>query len=409
MSTSESRRNKRRNGEGSIYQRKSDGRWVGAAYVPTTSGTTKRKVIYGDSWEEVHEELTRLLARVHLGIPIPDRSCRVGEYLEYWLTVYAGQRRATTARGYEGIVRLHLVPGLGSKRLDKLSVQDVNLFITNCRQRCQCCVSKLDSRKPLARQCCSVGKCCGRLPSVRQVQYIHAVLRNALGQAMREELVSRNVASLVKVAAPRYKVGKGLKVEQVRALLSAVDDHRLRPLYLAAATMGLRRGELLGMRWSDLDLDAGTFTPEMTVQRVNGELRLQDTKTEDSNSVLPVPEVTWLALLDHQKFQEIERAKAGEIWQEHGLVFPSEVGTPMEPRNLNRHFERLRERLGMPTVRLHDLRHTMVSLLLDLGVPPHTVQALARHADVEITMKIYAHTNLDAMRQAARRLDDHLG
>ncbi len=407
--SNESQRGKRRNGEGSIYQRKSDGRWVGAAYLPTATGALKRKVVYGATWDEVRQELTRLMAQADRGIPIPDRSCRVSEYLEYWLAVYASQRRETTARGYEGIVRLHLVPGLGSKRLDKLSVQDVNLFLTRCRQHCMCCNSKLDAQRPADRRCCSVGRCCQRTPSTRQVQYIHAVLRNALGHAMREEVVSRNVATLVRVAAPRYKVGKGLKVEQVRALLAAVEGHRLRPLYLAAATMGLRRGELLGMRWEDLDLDLGTFTPCQTVQRVNGRLRMQETKSEDSDSVLPIPEVTWLALLDQRESQKAERDRAGDDWQEHGLVFPSEVGTPMEPRNLNRHFERLRERLDMTEVRLHDLRHTMVTLLLDLGVPPHVVQALARHADVEITLKIYAHTNLDAMRQAARRLDDHLG
>jgi hypothetical protein len=102
VNTPEPRRGKRRNGEGSIYQRNSDGRWVGAAYLPTTSGVTKRKVVYGDSWEEVHEELTRLLAQVHSGVPVPDRSCSVGDYLEYWLSVYASQKRARTERRIRG-------------------------------------------------------------------------------------------------------------------------------------------------------------------------------------------------------------------------------------------------------------------------------------------------------------------
>ncbi|WP_243420965.1 tyrosine-type recombinase/integrase [Micromonospora globispora] len=241
------------------------------------------------------------------------------------------------------------------------------------------------------------------------MQFIHAVLRNALGQAMREELVSRNVATLVRVPAPRYKVGKGLSVEQVKRLLRAAEGHRLYPLYLVAATLGLRRGELLGLRWQDLDLDRGILSVEQTVQRLAGGLRVQDTKSEDSDGVLPLPEVTWLALLDHQRDQKIEREAAGNGWVEHGLVFPSRLGTPMEPRNLNRHFAGLRERAGLPHIRLHDLRHTMVTLLLDLGVPPHLVQAIARHAHVDVTLKIYAHTNLDAMRAAVKRLDDQLG
>jgi integrase len=157
-----------------------------------------------------------------------------------------------------------------------------------------------------------------------------------------------------------------------------------------------------------LDLDRGTLSVEQTVQRVGGRLQVQATKSEDSDALLPLPEWTWMALLDHQERQRRERAAAGADWHDHGLVFPSEVGTPMEPRNLNRHFAALRVKAGLPDVRLHDLRHTMVTLLLDLGVPPHLVQAIARHAHVDITLKIYAHTNLDAMRAAVKRLDDQL-
>lgn len=182
----------------------------------------------------------------------------------------------------------------------------------------------------------------------------------------------------------------------------------MHPLYVVAATLGLRRGELLGLRWSDLDLDAGTAAIGQTVQRTATRLHLQDTKTEESESVLPLPEWTWLVLLDHQERQRRERARLAEVWQEHGLVFPSEVGTPMEPRNLNRHFAALRERAGCPDVRLHDLRHTVVSLLMELGVPPHVVQAIARHADVKLTLKVYSHANLDAMRQALGKLDGRL-
>jgi integrase len=405
---SDDRRSRRRNGEGSVYQRKSDGLWVGATYVVTTAGVPKRKVVYGESWEEAREKLVQLVARSQQGIPVPERSWRVRDYLDYWLKVYVADLRPKTAEGYESVVRLHLVPGLGTKRLDKLSVQDIRVFLAACRQKCLCCANQLDRRRKAADQCCSAGRCCQRHPSTRQIQFIHAVLRNALGHAVREELIPRNVAMLVRVQAPRYKVGKGLSVDQVKTLLKAAEGHRLHPLYLVAATMGLRRGELLGLRWVDLDLDRGTWRPDKTAQRVGGKLRLQDTKTEDSDSVLPLPEVTWLTLLDHQERQKAERARVGDRWRDHGLVFPSEVGTPMEPRNLNRHFDGLRRRAGLPDVRLHDLRHTMVTLLLDLGVPPHLVQAIARHADVDITLKIYAHTNLDAMREGLKRLDDRL-
>lgn len=225
---------------------------------------------------------------------------------------------------------------------------------------------------------------------------------------MREELVSRNVAKLVRVPSPRYKVGKGLSVEQVRKILDASTGHRLHALYIVAATMGLRRGELVGLRWSDLDLDEGTLRVQQTVQRVAGKLHVLDAKTEDSEAMLPLPEVTWLTLLEHQEHQQAERAALAEVWEDHDLVFPSERGTPMEPTNLSRSFAQLRNVAGLPDVRLHDLRHTVVSLLMELGVPPHVVQAIARHADVKVTLKIYAHANLDAMRQALGKLDGRL-
>jgi integrase len=400
---------KNANGEGSIYQRRSDGRWVGQAFVLTTAGTRKRKYVYGDTWDEAHEKLVTLKAQSQRGIPVPDRTWTVGDFLSYWLKAHVSELRATTERGYESTVRLHLIPLLGKRRLDTLQVQHVRTFIEEFRKRCLCCASKADAKRPLNRQCCSAGKCCGHTPSVRQVQYVRGVLRNALEQAMREELITRNVAKLVRVPSPRYKVGKGLSVDQVRAILAAADGHRLHPLYVTAATVGLRRGELLGLRWSDLNLDLGTLAVEQTVQRVGGKLVIAGAKTEDSESVLPLPEWTWLVLLQHQEDQQRERDRLAEIWQDCGLVFPSEIGTPMEPRNLNRHFANLRTKAGLPTdVRLHDFRHTVVSMLMDLGVPPHVVQAIARHADVKLTLKVYSHTNLDAMRQALGKLDGRL-
>ncbi|WP_200210303.1 tyrosine-type recombinase/integrase [Micromonospora coerulea] len=396
------------NGEGSIYQRASDGRWVGQAYVLTTDGSRKRKFVYGATWEEAHGKLVDLKSRSQRGIPVPDRAWKLADYLPYWLAAYVSDLKPTTARGYESAVRLHLVPALGTKRLDGLQVQHVKAFMDGFRNKCLCCTNGLDKIRPADRRCCSIGRCCQHYPSARQIQFVHAVLRNALQHAMREELVSRNVAKLVRVPSPRYKVGKGLSVEQVRKILAAAAGHRLHALYVVAATMGLRRGELVGLRWSDVDLDEGTLRVQQTVQRVAGKLHVLDAKTEDSEAVLPLPEVTWLALLEHQERQKAECAALAEVWEDHDLVFPSERGTPLEPTNLSRSFARLRETAGLPGVRLHDLRHTVVSLLMELGVPPHVVQAIARHADVKVTLKVYAHANIDAMRQALGKLDGRL-
>lgn len=399
------RRRRRANGEGSIYQRASDGLWVGMAYVYTTTGIRKRRPVYGHSRDEVRDKLDRLQGDSANGIAVPDRSVTVAEYLNHWLARVKEDKRATTHRGYESAVRLHIVPILGSKRVEKLTGADVRRLLAVCRAKCLCCVNRYDRHRPEEKQCCSVGKCCGQTPSKRQIQFIHAVLRNALASAERDELVTRNVAKLVQIPTPRYKVGKGLAVAEVKKLLAEAAKTRLYALYVVAATLGLRRGELLGLRWADLDLDRATLTVAQTVQRVGGRLLVDETKSEASDATVPLPKITRRVLVEHREHQDKARVDAGECWAEHGLVFPTSVGTPIEPRSLNRHFHGIRTRAGLPSVRLHDLRHTVVSLLLELGTPPHIVQAIARHADLEITLSIYAHANLDAMREALDKID----
>ncbi|HYH31388.1 MAG TPA: tyrosine-type recombinase/integrase [Pseudonocardia sp.] len=149
----------------------------------------------------------------------------------------------------------------------------------------------------------------------------------------------------------------------------------------------------------NVDFERATRTVAQTVARAAGQLYVGPAKSDASEATIPLPKVTRRVLEEHRRRQDEQRVTASR-WEDHDLVFPSTIGTPMEPRNLNRHFEELRITVGMPDVRLHDLRHTVVSLLLNLGTPPHVVHAIARHAHIDVTMAIYAHTNLDAMRQA---------
>jgi integrase len=401
----EKARRRRANGEGSIYQRASDGQWVGMAYVYTTTGVRKRRPVYGHSFDEVREKLDRLRGNSANGVAVPDRTITLAGYLDHWLGQVKETKRATTWRGYESAVRLHIAPVVGPVRLEKLAGADVRRLVAVCRSKCLCCLNGYDKFREPADQCCSVGRCCGRHPSKRQIQFIHAVLRNALSSAVRDELVPRNVAKLVQIPTPRYKVGKGMQLPEVKRLLSEAKSTRLYALYVVAATLGLRRGELLGLRWEDLDLDRATLTVAQTVQRVDGRLVVDETKSEASDGTVPLPKITRRVLVEHRDRQDKERIDAGEIWHDRGLVFPTSVGTPIEPRSLNRHFDGVRTRAGLPCVRLHDFRHTVVSLLLALGTPPHVVQAIARHADLDITLSIYAHTNLDAMREALDKID----
>lgn len=144
--------------------------------------------------------------------------------------------------------------------------------------------------------------------------------------------------------------------------------------------------------------------------RIDGELVVEeDAKSDESENAIPIPRPALKALRAHKKRQMIERSEKVEVWQEHGLVCASAIGTPLEPRNFNRHFEGVRVKLDMPGARIHDLRHSMVTLLLVLGVAPHIVQALARHSGMEITMQVYAHANMAEMRKAMKQLGKALG
>jgi integrase len=400
---------KRINGEGTYYQRK-DGRWEGAAYVLMPNGTYQRRRVYGKTDEEVRRKLTEIKSQSDQGIPAEATGWTVGRFLTYWLEqIVRPTLKPRTYQGYEVVVRVHLVPGLGRKKLNKLTGADVRLFLRKLEHTCLCCLHGTDAKRAEGgRRCCAVGRCCEAFPSARLRQQVHAVLRNALEAAVREELIRRNVAKLVKISGPSYDVNRGLTVDQARSLLAAAQDDRLYALYVLALFLGLRRGELLGLLWFDVDLDNGTLAVRRTLQRVGGELRTVTPKTATSVRTIPLIGATVDALRQHAERQKAECADAGPAWVETGHVFTSVIGTPIEPDNLRRSWYPLRDAVGLGTTRFHDLRHTCVTLLLHLGVPPHTVRDIAGHAAIEVTMTIYAHTSLDEKRDALRKLDDQL-
>ena len=290
--------------------------------------------------------------------PPPDFDVPGRRDLTYWLDqVVRVQRRPKTYEGYEAVVRRYLVPELGRKRLARLTVQDVRLMLSRVRARCLCCANGVDSARPAGRRrCCAVGACCQHLPSDRHVQFIHAVLRNALQNAMREEVVSRNVARLVQVRTPSYEVNRGLTVEQARTLLAEAASDRLAALYVLAVYLGLRRAELLGLRWVDVDLETGDLEVVQTLQRVGGQLQAVPPKTRSSRRTVPLPEPCLVALRQHRRRQARERLALGAGWTDSGLVFTTALGTPVEPGNLRRSWYPLRERAGIPDVRFHDMR-----------------------------------------------------
>jgi integrase len=244
--------------------------------------------------------------------------------------------------------------------------------------------------------------------SAHTVRYMHVVLNKALSQAVADGIIPRNVAAGVKAPQPRSEEIRPLNREQVRALFEAVAGHRLEALYIVAVTTGLRQGELLGLRWADVNLEAGTLQVRRTLSEARSGRIFESPKSGKGRNVR-LTRLGLAALRAHRKAQLEERMRLAGLWQDNGLVFPSQVGTPLSGRNLHRHYKALLERAGLPqSTRFHDLRHTCATLLLRQGVNPKFVQELLGHGDVSLTLNVYSHVLPDMGDQAATAMDDVL-
>jgi integrase len=368
---------RRINGDGSVYKRK-DGYWVGAFYAHTTTGTRKRVVVYGRSLDEARDKLGKAQQQARAGIPFPDEAWKLGLYLEYWLENFVKRnRRPATYNLYEMIVRLYLVPGLGSKRLTSLTVPMVQGFLNER-------LAKGDS--------------------VRKVQVMRTVLSAALTRAMREELLARNVARLVEL--PEWQRGtiRPWSAEEARQFLAASRSDPLYGAFVMLILYGLRRGEALGLQWDDIDFDAGTIQVRRQLQRIRGELFLAPVKTRAGHRDMPLLDLARQALKLQAAQLAAYRADMGSAWPETGLVFTTRTGRPVEPRNLVRSFRRICDANKIRLIKVHHLRHTVGSLLKDLKVPARDVQTILGHTRISTTLEIYTDTDEEARREALTRL-----
>lgn len=241
------------------------------------------------------------------------------------------------------------------------------------------------------------------------VTYVHSVLKSALEHAVREDELPRNVARNVKTTAPRPRRFQPLTVPEARQFLHAASSDRLHVLYELALRTGLRRGELLGLHWEDLDLDGGTASIHRSLQRTRTDgLTILHTKTRASERRIALPTECIHSLKSHRERQQEERQAAGMGWTDSGLVFTTPTGNPLDPANLTRRFGRLRDRAGLRRIRFHDLRHSTATLLLEQGVDLVVIKELLGHAHIGVTAGVYAHVRLRLQRQAIDTLSNAL-
>ncbi len=373
------RKPKRGQNEGGCYQRKDD-RWEATITLAVVDGRPKRKSYYGKTKAAAMAAMRAAQRERDAGLPIDIPRQTVGQFLDRWLADVVEPKLAPkTHASYADIVRLHLKPELGRHQLGKLGPQHV---------------------QELLRAKSAAGL------SPRTVQYVRAVLRVALNRALKWDLVHRNAAALTDAPRLRRAEVKPLTPAETRSLLEAARGDRLEALYTVAVALGLRQGEALGLCWEDVDLDGRRLRVRRALQRVKGRgLVLKEPKTERSRRTIALPDACVAALRAHKVRQLEERLVAGGRWRDMGLVFPSTIGTPLEPSNVTKRFQALLERSELPRQRLHDLRHCAASLLFAQKVPARMVMEILGHTQMATTTDLYAHMMDQGRREAADLMD----
>lgn len=356
-------------GEGTIYRRQ-DGRWVGALWVTTTEGTRKRIFLYGKTRADVHARINERARTERRGVLTPANAWTVGRLLDHWINDVAATRiRPSTFTHYRSLDRNHLAP-LHTCRLDRLTVERVQAHLNSLLEQ-------------------NVG--------TRTVESVRSLLRAALSQAEREELVARNVAKLTQIpSATPAPIWPWTKAE-VDQFLKETAGHRWHAAFVLSLRLGLRRGEVLGLTWANVNLEQQTIDVTAQLQRLDGRLELVPLKTAASRRRIALVGTVADALAN------VPREKST-----HDLVFTSSSGTPVDPKNFVRTFHEIRERAGLRRIKLHHARHTAATLLKDAGVSARDAQLILGHAHITTTQQIYQHGDRDGQRSALMTLERSL-
>ena len=375
---------KRGRGEGSIYRRK-DGRWT--AEISVEGG--KSKFLYGKTRKEVQEKLKTALYEQQKGLLITGSQQKVDQFLTHWLEDVQKQRvRARTYERYEEIVRLHLIPAIGHHALQKLTPQHIQSFY----------------KKKLEEGLSNTTVVC-----------FHSVLHKALETAVRWDLIGRNTCDLVSPPRREHFEIQPLNSSQIQQFLTIIQGHRQEALFILALATGMRRGEILGLKWRDVDLEEGVLHIQRILTRIPSKLPGKgfteaEPKTERGRRSILLPVFTVEALKAHRVRQLEAKLKAGIGWQDHDYVFCTSIGTHLNPtRDVLDQFKILLKKAGLPAIRFHDLRHSSATMLLGMKVHPKIVQEILGHSQISITMDIYSHVLPTMQEEAMGKMNEAFG
>jgi len=365
---------KRGQNEGSISLRK-DG-----TYQAQITIESKRKTKYFKTRKEAQEWITDSLYKAQNGLFNSGSQTVLSDYLEVWLIASKASVRPKTYMQYRQIVEQHINPLLGKIKLNNLKPEMIQVAYNK----------ETDSGS-----------------GIRTVRLIHSVLHCALNYAVETGLLYRNPSAFVKRPKLKKIEMKVLDENQARTLLISAKGNRLEALYKLELTTGLRQGEILGLKWSDLDWETHQLNIQRQLQRISGVgLMFTEPKSTAGRRMILLGSDTIASLKAHSSRQYLERSFIGESWQENDLIFPCSKGSPLDPRNLFRQFKLLLKKANLPDIRFHDLRHTAATLMLKQGVSVKVVQERLGHADASMTLNVYSHVTPGMQKEAAEKMDE---
>ena len=372
---------RRANGEGNIRKRK-DGRWEGRYTVGHDPETGKAiiKNVLGKTQAEVKEKLKKAIEK-NVGIDYGRaKTYTVGNWLEVWYENYAKiKMRPSTYLTYHGYIENHIKPQLGKIPLNDLTTLNLQQFYKKLLAEGR--VERIESQKQ------------PKGLSTKTVRNIHQIISSALKLAVEQRLIARNPADGCALPKVEHKEMKTLTADQLSAFFQEAKDSGVYELYYLDLATGLRRGELLGLKWTDVDLDRGVLKIQRAISRQNGKVVEAPLKTKNAYRTLPLS-------ADAISVLKMQKCKVGNSeW-----VFPSPTGGPMSPDSVLHMLQRVLKRAGLPRIRFHDLRHTFATMALQNGVDVKTVSSMLGHYSVGFTLDTYAHVTTSAKREAAKTM-----
>lgn len=397
---------RRLNGEGSMFQR-ADGRWCCQITIEE-----KPRYFYGKTAQDVKAKRDEALDQASKGILPEPNKVTVEQWLKTWMEVYKKDNlKPATYNSYDQLIRLHINPRIGDKKVKDLKPSHIQKLINDCyrtgRIKKKTTVKNQDKKKDEPSKPAKPDGLSGRT-----VKYIYGILLQALDQAIKERLIAYNPASKGNVKLPRHEKPEiqPLYTEQARDFLQAIKDMWLYPLFLVDISTGLRRGELLGLQWSDINFTDKTATIKRSLIQIDSKVHLQESvKTKKSKRVISLTDdcVKELKKLKARQAQDKLALEEG-LYQDNGFVFCWQDGRPLRPDYVYSTLKKLLKKNGFPEVRFHDLRHSFATIMLEQGIDLETVSAMLGHNSIAITADIYTHVRQQIKATAAGKLNNAL-